>query len=90
MPGEERVDHSMEGLTVCGGYNTQTSCISLSEGVWANTTTLLQARVHHSSWASSSGVILLGGRDLNSSQTTERIQQNGTSVGSFDLKYLTA
>ena len=35
MPGEERVDHSMEGLTVCGGYNTQTSCISLSEGVSA-------------------------------------------------------
>ena len=87
IPGEERVDHSMSGLTVCGGYNSLTSCISLSHGAWQNTTTLLQARVHHSSWSSGSGVILLGGRD--SSNTTEKIQ-NGTSTESFDLKYSTA
>ena len=88
MPGEERVDHSMEGLTVCGGYSSHKSCISLSDGVWQNTTTLLQARVHHCSWSSGSGVFLLGGRDRNSSLTTEKIQENGTSTESFDLKYV--
>ena len=39
--------HSMEGMEVCGGddTDTQTSCLSLTdEGTWERTTTLLEKR----------------------------------------------
>ena len=39
--------HSMEGMEVCGGddTDTQTSCLSLTdEGTWERTTTLLERR----------------------------------------------
>ena len=41
----------------------------------------------HSSWDSPAGVVLMGGK--NSLRTTEKIQQDGTSSYSFDLKYST-
>ena len=46
---------------------------------------ILIIRYHHSSWASPSGLILLGGR--GSKRTTEKIQEDGTSSYSFELKY---
>merc|ERR1719219_938055 len=82
----------MEAKTVCGGYDNtpiKTSCLTLtSPGTWEKTSTLLNARLRHSSWASPSGLILLGGTD--SQTTTEKIQENGTSTQSFGLKYPTA
>ena len=42
-------------------------------------------RYDHSSWDSPSGIILLGG--LYSPRTTEKIQQDGSSSYSFELKY---
>ena len=47
----------------------------------------LNIRYGHSSWASPSGTILMGGE--GSQKTTEKIQQNGTSSYSFELKYET-
>ena len=44
-------------------------------------------RIRHSSWASPSGLILLGGTD--SKKTSEKIQEDGTSSFSFELKYRT-
>ena len=44
-------------------------------------------RSGHSSWDSPSGLILLGGGD--SPRTTEKIQQDGGSSYSFELKYST-
>ena len=41
----------------------------------------------HVSWDSPSGIILLGGYD--SPRTTEKIQQDGGSSYSFQLKYST-
>ena len=53
LPGVvARTGHTMEQLTVCGGYNvnilsnipsniTMTSCFTLINGAWENTTTLL-------------------------------------------------
>ena len=38
----------------------------------------------HSSWASPSGLLLMGGYET---RTTEKIQEDGTSSYSFDLKY---
>jgi len=80
--------HSMEGMEVCGGddTDTQTSCLSLTdEGTWETTTTLLERRDSHCSWASPSGTILMGG--AYSRKTSEKIQEDGTSSYSFDLKY---
>merc|ERR1712066_317884 len=75
--------------TVCGGgpyFSTETSCLTLIDGTWMTTTTLLEERWYHSSWASPSGVILLGGGS-NSGRTSERIQEDGTSVSGFPLEY---
>ena len=45
-------------------------------------------RFDHVSWNSPSGIILLGNWD--SPRTTEKIQQDGGSSYSFDLKYDTS
>ena len=51
--------------------------------------TILIIRFYHSSWASPSGVRLLGGNgNLTSSLwTSEMILEDGTSVSSFPLEY---
>ena len=41
----------------------------------------------HTNWASPSGLMLLGGVYIE--KTTEKIQEDGTSTDSFDLKYST-
>ena len=46
---------------------------------------ILTIRRDHSSWASPSGAMLLGG--LYSKNTSERIQEDGTSVRGFPLEY---
>ena len=48
---------------------------------------ILIIRFEHASWASPSGLMLLGGS--HSKKTTEKIQENGTSTYSFELKYFT-
>merc|ERR1711971_446498 len=90
-----RYAHSQDGTTLCGGYSgvsdIQTSCITLTdEGTWETTTTLLQERQYHVSWASPSGLIIMGGRASASKETSEKIMENGTSIDSFPLEYDTA
>merc|ERR1711902_458916 len=92
LPGGRRSDHSVNDRTICGGgvYNvysaSRRSCLTLnSNGNWLETTSLLEQRYHHSSWASPSGLILMGGR--GSKRTTEKIEADGTSTYSFELKY---
>ena len=46
---------------------------------------ILIIRYDHCSWASPSGLVLLGGD--SSPRTTEKIQEDGTSSYSFTLKY---
>jgi len=82
---DKRGYHSMEKMTVCGGIDTRTSCLTLTDAGWQITTTLLEERSYHSRWDSPDGVILLGGQ--YSSTTTEKILQDGTSTASFDLEY---
>ena len=46
LPGDSRLGHAMEELTLCGGSyynNTRTSCLTLVEGTW-QTTALLERR----------------------------------------------
>ena len=49
--------------------------------------TIFIIRSLHSSWASPSGIILMGGS--GSKRTTEIIQEDGTSIISIDLQYNT-
>merc|ERR1711953_1126744 len=49
---------------------------------------LLERRKYHSSWDSTSGLILLGGYE--SPRTTEKILQDGGSSYSFELNYSTS
>merc|ERR1719378_1971379 len=75
-------------MTVCGGEfstSTRTSCLNLIQGTWRTAATLLKERYHHSSWASPSGVRILGGH--GGPWTSERIQEDGTSVGGFTLEF---
>ena len=52
LPGDPRYYHTMEGVTVCGGFidSTGTSCLTLTgrdgldDQLWQNTTTLLEKR----------------------------------------------
>ena len=39
-----RYHHTMEVMTVCGGKQTRTSCLTLIDGTWQTTTTLLEDR----------------------------------------------
>ena len=42
-----RYDHTMEKMTVCGGWgsmDTRTSCLTLTDAGWEVTTTLLEER----------------------------------------------
>ena len=81
--------HSMEKNVICGGHHPAWKyCLTLTNGTWEFTTTLLEQRFRHSSWASPSGMILLGG--LFSRRTTEKIGEDGTSSYSFELKYNTS
>ena len=50
---------------------------------------ILIVRRDHSSWASPSGLILLGSGHIYSGKTTEKIEEDGTSTASFELKYST-
>ena len=46
LPGDPRYFHTMEEMTVCGGreISTRKSCLTLIDGIWQNTTTLLRPR----------------------------------------------
>ena len=44
IPGEERYYHTMEKFTICGGYSTSKSCLTLTDGTWETSTTLQQWR----------------------------------------------
>ena len=41
---DRRYGHSQEAKTVCGGYDTQDSCLTLTVDGWEKTTTLLKRR----------------------------------------------
>ena len=80
--------HEQVGLTVCGdrwnGENIQ-NCERFSNGQWRVSHNLLQRRYSHSMWQSPEGILLMGG--TKSPNTTELLQDDGTSVHKFTLPY---
>ena len=80
--------HTQSGLFTCGGYSsmdTETSCLSFTDGRWSTSHTLQHRRWYHSSWMSQHGVVLIGGGA--SRNTTEILTDNGGSTPAFTLKY---
>ena len=86
---DNRVSHCEDGLSFCGGGSSDTddNCVTLTDGQWTQSHTLLHRRARHTSWALGDGrVVLMGGWF---SQTTTEIITPGssTSTEGFTLKY---
>ena len=86
--------HSQTGVTACGGegdFATRTSCDTLSStGSWIQSHSLsLGGRQAHSAWASTEGIVLLGGDDSSVRTTSEILLENGDTSPGFNLVDLT-
>ena len=69
------------------GSTASTSCITISEGDWIQSHTLLSPRFGHVSFPLNDGIVLMGGWDANSRLTSEIVKFNGKVEKSFSLKY---
>ena len=84
------MDCDSPDVEVCAGYalSTRTSCLALgAAGVWEPRHGLQHSRAKHSSWASTAGLVILGGE--MSPQTTEILHSDGTSSPGFPLQHRT-
>ena len=88
---EGRIQHSQDGGLACGGLSAATwySCYKWrpASGTWTKAHTLRQRRYNHVSWATTSGVYLIGGRDSPSLRTSEKLNLDGSVEEAFSLKY---
>ena len=78
----------MDGLTLCGGYETRTTCTTFTSGKWVTSHALVENRDGHASWYNKEEdkIILMGGHD--SVRTTEIITEGeNDGVPGFTLKY---
>ena len=84
---DDRYEHTMDNLLICGGNNSDTSCLTFTSGEWVMSHTLVHRRVAHASWQTEDGrVVLMGGS--YSIDTTETINLAGEQgEPSFDTQY---
>ena len=83
--------HTQEGPWACGGYgyvnNTGTTCDKWSQGSWTQSHILRWGRDDHVSWATASGLYLMGGH--YSGRTSELVKEDGSVEWGFKLEYWT-
>ena len=89
---DERYDHTMDSLLICGGGydqpNISTTCMSFTAGQWITSHTLVEGRTRHSSWQTEQGVVLMGGGI--SHDTSEIVANIGEQGGpAFAMQYST-
>ena len=87
---EGRRQHTQDGGLACGGGgdSTETSCVKWSQGSWIPSHSLRERRFNHLSWATASGVYLMGGHQgLKGKNTSELVKKDGTVVEGFQLRY---
>ena len=77
---------------LCGGYNTEDSCLMWSPDTdtWEKLLTLDIGRAHHVSWSPGHdiGTYLMGGSDIiKSKRTTTLVKHDGTQEPGFPLQY---
>ena len=88
--------HSQDGGLACGGYKEASSmlnsCVKWSpaSGTWIKSHTLRHPRGGHVSWATASGVYLIGGYHTESIRTSEKVKLDGSVEEGFRLEYDTA
>ena len=88
---EDRYYHSQEGDLACGGEgsssSTRTTCVKWSpaSGTWTRSHSLSVGRYDHVSWATGSGVYLMGG--YSGPRTSEKVKEDGSVEDGFVLKY---
>ena len=80
-----RFDHSQDGFTACSAHD----CVTLSDGQWKQSHTLLYDRYGHTSWTLGDGrIVLMGGWSRNFGTTTEIITPGSPiNTEGFNLKY---
>jgi hypothetical protein len=84
----ERYYHTMDGLLICGGEYSSTSCLSFTSGQWNKSHTLVEPRYFHTSWQSEDGLVLMAGS--SSRYSSEIVAKTGGQEGpSFPIKYKT-
>ena len=89
---EERFYHTQDGAWACGGDGYSESCSQWSNGSWTRSyrpiaSSVSEERGYHVSWATASGVYLMGGQ--YSKETSELVKEDGTVEEGFKLKYKT-
>ena len=84
---EERNGHAQNGDLACGGSLSDTlkNCVKWTNGVWTRSHNLREGRDYHVSWATASGLYLMGGG--SSLKTSELVKEDGSVEEGFDLKY---
>ena len=90
-----RYYHSQDGELACGGGGPSTStpntCVKWNpaSGTWRKSHTLQGkfGRYGHVSWATASGVYLIGG--FFSGRTSEKVKEDRSIEDGFGLKYTT-
>lgn len=86
---DDRLSHTMDKLTICGGNDTPKTCLSFTSGKWVTSNNLVEERDGHCSWQTEEGLLVLGG--LWSPDTSEIVDLAGEQGGpSFNLQYSAA
>ena len=87
----ETSSHTQDGNLACGGASLDSSkeCIKWTDGSWTQSHSLRENRYGHVSWATASGVHLMGGWTTESEMTSELVKEDGSVEEGFDLKYKT-
>ena len=88
---EGRHYHTQDGPWACGGggrySSSSTTCDQWSEGSWTRSHSLREGREDHVSWATASGLYLIGG--YYRKVTSELVKEDGSVEEGFKLKYET-
>ena len=87
---EGRGRHTQDGPWACGGdreNGTGTTCDKWSEGSWTRSHSHSGGRGSHVSWATASGLYLIGGG--YSGNTSVLVKEDGSVEEGFNLKHTT-
>ena len=80
--------HTQDGNLACGGaLDSSKKCIKWTDGSWTQSHSLRVPRYGHVSWATASGVHLIGG--WPSPKTSELVKEDGSVEEGFKLQYQT-
>ena len=85
LPAPGRWRHTQSSYTACGGWDTDTNCLTF-DGEWEQSHSLSDGRSGHVSWLSPAGILLMGGWDSGTSTELLSTTTDTTTPG-FSLPY---